>query len=144
VHSCLRQSLLWALRLMTQYKPTLYFTMTRQHYIHSSLDVILCLPLHVHDHVENVPKHVFFYVHDVKVMAEEIGLPKRNLLENTSLYLVMGQTKTRKLLLTGLETNTMSPCSNTTSYNSSLERRRSATSFSTLLTKKSFLFFLYL
>jgi hypothetical protein len=51
--------------------------MTRQHYIHSSLGVILCLPLHVHDHVENVPKHVFFYVHDVKVMAEEIGLPKK-------------------------------------------------------------------
>jgi hypothetical protein len=43
-------------------------------------------------------------VHDVKVMAEEISLPIRKLPENTSLYLVVGQTKTRKLLLTGLET----------------------------------------
>jgi hypothetical protein len=41
---------------------------------------------------------------DVKVMAEEIGLPIRKLPENTSLYLVVGQTKTNKLLLTGLET----------------------------------------
>ena len=76
--------------------------MTRQHYIHYSLDVILYLPLHVYDHVENVPKHVIFYVHDVQVMAEEIGLPKRKLPKNTSFYLVMGQTKTRELLLTGL------------------------------------------
>jgi len=30
-------------------------------------------------------------------------LPEMNLLENTSLYLVVGQTKTKKLLLTGLE-----------------------------------------
>jgi hypothetical protein len=36
-------------------------------------------------------------------MVEEIGLSIRKLLENTSLYLV-GQTKTRKLLLTELET----------------------------------------
>jgi len=43
-------------------------------------------------------------VHDVKVMAEEIGLPIRKIAENTSLYLIIGQTKTRKLLLTGLET----------------------------------------
>jgi len=43
-------------------------------------------------------------VHDVKVMAEEIGLPIRKIAENTSLYLVIGQTKTRKLLFTGLET----------------------------------------
>jgi hypothetical protein len=26
-------------------------------------------PIHVYDHVENVLKHVLFYVHDVKVMA---------------------------------------------------------------------------
>jgi len=39
-------------------------------------------------------------VHDVKVMAEEIGLPIRKLSKDTSLYPIMGQTKTRKLLLT--------------------------------------------
>jgi len=39
-------------------------------------------------------------VHDVKVMAEEIGLPIRKLPKNTSLYPIMGKTKTRKLLLT--------------------------------------------
>jgi hypothetical protein len=50
--------------------------------------------------VENILKHVLFYVHDVKVMAEEIGLPIRKLPKDTSLYLIMGQTKTRKLLLT--------------------------------------------
>jgi hypothetical protein len=43
-------------------------------------------------------------VQDVKVMAEEIGLPIRKLLENTLIYPVIGQTKTRKLLLAGLET----------------------------------------
>jgi hypothetical protein len=42
-------------------------------------------------------------VHDVKVIAKEIGLPIKKLLENTSLYLIVGQIKTRKLLLTGLE-----------------------------------------
>jgi hypothetical protein len=37
-------------------------------------------------------------------MAKEIGLLTRKFLENASLYLVLGQTKTKKLLLTGLET----------------------------------------
>jgi hypothetical protein len=46
----------------------------------------------------------FFYVHDVEVIVEEIGLPIRKLPENILLYPVMSQTKTRKLLLTGLET----------------------------------------
>jgi hypothetical protein len=77
---------------------------TKQQYIHSSLDIVFCLLLHIHDHVENVLKHVLFYVHEVKVMVEKIGLPIRKLLENTLLYLVVGQTKIRKLLLTGLET----------------------------------------
>jgi len=44
-------------------------------------------------------------MHDVKVTTEEIGLPIRKLLENTSLYLIIvDQTRTRKLLFTGLET----------------------------------------
>jgi hypothetical protein len=77
---------------------------TKQRYIHSSFDVVLCLPLHVHDRVENIFKHVLFYMHNVKVMPKEIGLPIKKLLENTSLYPVVGQTKTRKLLFTGLET----------------------------------------
>jgi hypothetical protein len=68
-----------------------------------------------------------------RLWRRRLVFQKRNLLENTSLYLVVGQTKTRKLLLTGLETNTMSTYSDTMSYNSSLERHRSATSFSTLL-----------
>jgi len=37
-------------------------------------------------------------------MAKKIGLLIRKLIENTSLYPVVGQTKTRKLVLTGLET----------------------------------------
>jgi len=78
--------------------------MTKQCYIHFRLDVVLSLPLHVHDRVENVLKHVLFYVHDVKVMMEEIGLSIRKLPENTLLYPVVGQIKTRKLLLIGLET----------------------------------------
>jgi hypothetical protein len=40
----------------------------------------------------------------MKVMVEKIGLLIRKLLENTSLYLVVAQTKIRKLLLTKLET----------------------------------------
>jgi len=50
--------------------------------------------------LENVLKHVLFNVHDVKVMMEKIGLPIRKLPKYTSLHPVMGQTKTRKLLLT--------------------------------------------
>jgi hypothetical protein len=33
-------------------------------------------------------------------MAEEIGLPIKKLSKDASLYLIVGQTKTRKLLLT--------------------------------------------
>ena len=62
------------------------------------------LPIHVHDHVENVLKHILFYVHDVKAMAQEIGFPIRKLPENTLFYLIMGHTNTMKLLLTALET----------------------------------------
>jgi len=39
-------------------------------------------------------------VHDVKVMVEKIGLPIRKLLKDTLLHPIIGQTKTRKLLLT--------------------------------------------
>ena len=55
---------------------------------------VLCLPLHIYDDVENFLKYVLFYVHDVNVMAEEIGLPIRKLPKDTSLYLIMSQTKT--------------------------------------------------
>jgi hypothetical protein len=37
-------------------------------------------------------------------MAEEIGLPIRKVLENTSLNPIVDQAKNRKLLLTGLKT----------------------------------------
>jgi hypothetical protein len=76
--------------------------MTKQCYIHSSFNIVLCLSLYVHDCVENVLKR--FYVHDIKVMVEVIGLPIRKFPENTLLYPIVGQTKIRKLLLTGLET----------------------------------------
>jgi hypothetical protein len=75
-------------------------TVIEQSYIQSSLDVVLCLPLHIHDGVENVLRHVLFNVHDIKVMAEKIGLPIRKLSKDTFLYPIMGQTKTRELLLT--------------------------------------------
>jgi len=39
-------------------------------------------------------------VHGVKVMAEQIVLPIRKLPKDTSIYPIMDQTKTRKLLLT--------------------------------------------
>jgi hypothetical protein len=68
-------------------------------------------------------------MYDVKVMAEEIGLPIRKLLNNTSLYPIVGQTKTRKLVLTNWKPNTMSPYSDTTSCNSLLKRCGGATSF---------------
>jgi hypothetical protein len=75
-------------------------TVIEQSYIQSSLDVVLCLPLHIYDGVENVLRHVLFNVHDIKVMAEKIGLPIRKLSKDTFLYPIMGQTKTRELLLT--------------------------------------------
>jgi len=67
--------------------------MTKQRYIHFNLDIILYLSLHVYDRVENILKHVLFYVLDIKVMIKEIGLPIRKLLENISLYPIIGQTK---------------------------------------------------
>jgi len=100
----LRWSLLWALRPITQHKPTQIFMVTKQRYINSSLDVVFCLRLHIHDRIEYVLIRVIVYVHDVKIMTEEIGLPIRKLLENRSFYLVVGQTKTRKLMLTRLKT----------------------------------------
>jgi hypothetical protein len=66
------------------------FTVTEQCYIQSSLDVVLCLPLHIHDGVENVLKHVLFNVHEVKVMAEKIDLSIRKLRKDTSLHPIMG------------------------------------------------------
>jgi len=69
----------------------------------TSLDVVLCLPIHVHNHVENILKHVLFYVHNIKVMVEEIGLPIRKLIENILFNSIVGQTKTMKFLLTGLK-----------------------------------------
>jgi hypothetical protein len=115
---------------------------TKQSYIHSSLNVVLWFPLHIHDHVENIPKHVLFYVHDVKIIAEEIGLPIRKLLENTLLYRIV--VKPGNFCLLDWKLNTMSPYSDTTSYNSSFERCSGATTFLTLPIKNSFLFFLYL
>jgi hypothetical protein len=43
-------------------------------------------------------------VYDIKVIAEEIGLPIRKLTGNTLLYQILSQTKTKKLLLTKLKT----------------------------------------
>ena len=83
---------------------TNFISILKQHYIHFSFDVVLYLSHHVHDRVKNISKHILFYVHDIKVMVEELGLSIRKLLETTSFYLVMSQTNTRKLLLNELET----------------------------------------
>jgi hypothetical protein len=63
---------------------------TKESYIYFSLDVVICLPLHVHNCVENVLKYILFYVHDIKVMTEEIDLSIRKLPENTSVYPIVG------------------------------------------------------
>jgi hypothetical protein len=55
--------------------------MTKQSYIYSSFDVVLYLPFHVHIRFENVLKQVLFYVHDIKIMVEEIGIPTRKLMK---------------------------------------------------------------
>jgi len=71
---------------VTQHKLTLYFyDDKKKNYIHSSLNVVLCLSILVHNRVENIIKHVFFYVHDIKVMVEEIGLSIRKLPRFTQL-----------------------------------------------------------
>jgi hypothetical protein len=51
----------------------------------TSFIVVICLPLHVHNHVENVLKYVLFYVHNSKVIVEKIGLSIRKFSQNTSL-----------------------------------------------------------
>jgi hypothetical protein len=43
-------------------------------------------------------------------MAKKIGLPIRKLSENTSFYLVVVQTKTRKLLLTAPKPHSTNDC----------------------------------
>jgi hypothetical protein len=65
---------------------------TKQSYIHSSFDVVICLPLHVHNRVDNVLKYILVYVHNIKVMEEKIDLPIKKLLENTSINPIVGQT----------------------------------------------------
>ena len=139
----LRWSLFWALRPITQHKPTQIFMVTKQRYINSSLDVVFCLRLHIHNHIEYVLIHIIVYVHDVKIMTEEIGLPIRKLLENRSFYLVVGQTKTRKLLLTRLKTKH----NVTILWHHVIQFFTKKTRGCNILfnsTKKSFLFFLYL
>jgi hypothetical protein len=69
----------------------------------TSLDVVFRLPIHIHNHIENVLKHVLFYVHNIKVMVEEISLPIRKLPKNTLFNSIVGQTKIRKFLLTRLK-----------------------------------------
>jgi hypothetical protein len=113
-------------------------------YLSITVSVVLCLPLHVHNYVENVIKYVLFYRHDIKVMTEKIDLSIKKLSENTLFYLIIGQTKTRKLLLTGLKTK----------HNITVLRHHviqfftwksgDATFLSTMPTKKSFLFFMNL
>ena len=69
-----------------------------------ALMFVLPLPLHIRNRVENVLKHIIFHVHDIKVIADKIGLPIRKLTENTFFYQILSQTKTRKRLLTELKT----------------------------------------
>jgi len=73
-------------------------------YLSITVSIVLCLPLHIYNYVENVIKYVLFYMHDIKVMVEKIDLSIKKLPENTLFYLIVGQTKTMKLLLTGLKT----------------------------------------
>jgi hypothetical protein len=74
---------------------------TKQKYIHSSLNVVLCFPFHVHHRIKNIFKYVLFYMYEIKIRAEE---SINKLLKNTLLYSIVGHTKTRKLLLTELKT----------------------------------------
>jgi hypothetical protein len=61
----------------------------------------VCVPRNVHDSALDL-QALQIILHDAGVIAiaEKIGLPTRKLQKDTSLHLVMGQTKTRKLLLT--------------------------------------------
>jgi hypothetical protein len=43
-------------------------------------------------------------MHDIQIIEKEINLPIRQLLKNTLFYLILGYTKTIKLLLAGLKT----------------------------------------
>ena len=144
MNSCPRQNLLWALLPVKHHKPTPYFMVTKQNYIHFRFDVFLFLPLHIHNYVENVLKYIIFYVNDFKVMVEEIELTIRKLLENTLFYQITGQIKSKKLMLTDWKSYTTSLYSDITLCNSSLDNSSGAISLSILLTKKSILFLLYL
>jgi hypothetical protein len=83
----------------------------KQHYIHYGFDVVLCLPLHVHDCVENVLKHVLFYVHDQgngggdwssnkKALIKYFVLPNYRSNQNpeTSAYWIRNQTQCHRTL----------------------------------------------
>jgi hypothetical protein len=104
VHFCLRQACFGLYDPWPNINQLHIFAMTKQNYIHSSLDLVFCLSFHIYNCVEHVLKHVIFYMHDIKIMVGEIGLPIRKLSKSTSLYPIIGQTKTRKILLTELET----------------------------------------
>jgi len=84
---------------VTHKKPTPYFYGDKTKYIHSNLHVVLCLSFHIHNCVKNISKHIFFIVHDIKVMTEEIGLPIKKLSENTSLYPIINELKPEKFCL---------------------------------------------
>ena len=88
--------------------------------MNSSLLVIIYLPFHMHYHVKNIFKHVFFDMHDIQILAKKISFLIRKLSKNNSLYPIVGNTKTRKLLFGGLKPHIMPLYCKTTSYNSSL------------------------
>jgi hypothetical protein len=71
-------------------------------------------------------------------MEEKIGLPIRKLLNILRFTQLWVKPKPENFCLPDWTPNTMSPYCDTTSNNSSPERRGGATSFSTLPTKKSF------
>ena len=77
-------------------------------------------------------------------MVEEISLLIRKLPKNTLFNLVVGRTKTRKLVLSELKIKHNVLYCETTSYNYSPNGIDSSTFISTPSTKKSFLFFMYL
>jgi len=78
---------------------------TIQRYIHFSFYIVLCFPFHVHDRVKNIVKHFFFLnMHCIQIIADDISLPIRKLLENILFYLIIGHTKTKELLFTSMKT----------------------------------------
>ena len=42
-------------------------------HVYFNFHIVLCLSFHIYHRVKNIFKHIFFYMHDIQIMVDEIS-----------------------------------------------------------------------